>query len=173
MTRATCPDVRRWQALLEGGGAAAEWGELIHHLETCAGCQHTLEALAAEPAVWEDAGLGLADAAREEPALRQVVERLKGEDPLPPEAADLSFLRPADGPGFLGMNYAPFTVQNPGQPPTNIRPPAGVEELRVHRRQQLLYAVEDNFAAFAEAITRKLVTEIAGTPDRTRTASAD
>src|SRR5262249_10597095 len=29
----------------------------------------------------------------------------------------------ADGPGFLGMNYAPFTVQNPGTPPENIRPP--------------------------------------------------
>src|SRR5262249_8979378 len=26
----------------------------------------------------------------------------------------------ADGPGFLGMNYAPFTVQNPGTPPANI-----------------------------------------------------
>src|SRR4051812_44860452 len=28
------------------------------------------------------------------------------------------------GPGFLGMMYAPFTVQNPGQPPANIRPPS-------------------------------------------------
>jgi hypothetical protein len=27
------------------------------------------------------------------------------------------------GPGFLGMMYAPFTVQNPGQPPDNIRSP--------------------------------------------------
>src|SRR4051794_11208273 len=27
----------------------------------------------------------------------------------------------ASGPGFLGMNYAPFTVQNPGAPPQNIR----------------------------------------------------
>ncbi len=31
---------------------------------------------------------------------------------------------PADGPGFLGMNYAPFTVQNPGTPPQNIAPAA-------------------------------------------------
>jgi hypothetical protein len=53
---------------------------------------------------------------------------------------------PADGPGFLGMNYAPFTVQNPGQPPTNIRTPDGVDELRIRRRQQLFYAVEDNFS---------------------------
>src|SRR5205807_3899670 len=53
--------------------------------------------------------------------------------------------RPSDGPGFLGMNYAPFTVQNPGQPPTNIQTPGGVDELRIRRRQQLFYTVEDNF----------------------------
>ena len=27
------------------------------------------------------------------------------------------------GAGFLGMNYAPFVLQNPGAPPENIRPP--------------------------------------------------
>ena len=32
----------------------------------------------------------------------------------------------ADGPGFLGMTYAPFNVQNPGTPPENIRPPQSV-----------------------------------------------
>jgi hypothetical protein len=63
----------------------------------------------------------------------------------------ISIGRPADGPGFLGMNYAPFTVQNPGQPPTNIRPPAGIDELRVHRRQQLFYAVEEGFDKRGEA----------------------
>src|SRR6266478_7322374 len=30
------------------------------------------------------------------------------------------------GPGFLGMMYAPFTVQNAGQPPANIKAPAGL-----------------------------------------------
>jgi hypothetical protein len=60
--------------------------------------------------------------------------------------------RPADGPGFLGMNYAPFTVQNPGQPPENIRAPdtvgRNVEQTeRVRRRQRLFYAVEDHFLA--------------------------
>src|SRR5262249_8820178 len=55
------------------------------------------------------------------------------------------------GPGFLGMMYAPFTVQNPGQPPANIKAPAGLggspdETMeRVHRRQRLFYAVEDEF----------------------------
>jgi hypothetical protein len=58
----------------------------------------------------------------------------------------ISIGRPSDGPGFLGMNYAPFTVQNPGQPPTNIRTPDGVDEFRIRRRQQLFYAVEENFA---------------------------
>jgi hypothetical protein len=54
------------------------------------------------------------------------------------------------GPGFLGMMYAPFTVQNPGQPPENIKAPAGLgndqEALdRQHRRQRLFYTLEDNF----------------------------
>ncbi len=57
---------------------------------------------------------------------------------------------PADGPGFLGMNYAPFTVQNPGQPPENIRPPQGlgndVEAMgRILRRQRLFDSLESDF----------------------------
>lgn len=56
----------------------------------------------------------------------------------------------SNGPGFLGMNYAPFTVQNPGTPPQNISAPAlapaGVElEDRVRRRQRLFYSVEEPF----------------------------
>jgi uncharacterized protein (DUF1501 family) len=56
-----------------------------------------------------------------------------------------------DGPGFLGMNYAPFAVQNPGSPPANIRPPEGlaaspIEQMeRVRRRQRLFYELEDSF----------------------------
>jgi hypothetical protein len=54
------------------------------------------------------------------------------------------------GPGFLGMMYAPFTVQTAGQPPQNIRSPGlgGPEETteRLRRRQRLFYTVEDNFA---------------------------
>jgi len=58
----------------------------------------------------------------------------------------------ADGPGFLGMNYAPFTVQNPGTPPENIRPPQamgqGTEaEERIRRRQRLFYTFEDQFTS--------------------------
>src|SRR5436305_1493818 len=53
------------------------------------------------------------------------------------------------GPGFLGMMYAPFTVQNPGQPPANIKAPSlGDEKMtdeRLRRRQRLFYTVEDPF----------------------------
>jgi uncharacterized protein (DUF1501 family) len=59
------------------------------------------------------------------------------------------------GAGFLGMMYAPFTVQNAGQPPANIKAPSslGTNEAevteRVQRRRRLFYAVEDNFAQSA------------------------
>jgi Protein of unknown function (DUF1501) len=60
---------------------------------------------------------------------------------------------PADGPGFLGMNYAPFTVQNPGQPPENISTPGSLggstdERMeRIRRRQRLFFTMEDQFMA--------------------------
>jgi hypothetical protein len=53
------------------------------------------------------------------------------------------------GPGFLGMINAPFSVQNAGQPPANIKAPDSLGkdmEERQRRRQRLFYAVEDNFA---------------------------
>jgi hypothetical protein len=57
-----------------------------------------------------------------------------------------------DGPGFLGMNYAPFTIQNAGTPPQNITPPAslgapGSDALldRVNRRRRLFTELEDHF----------------------------
>jgi hypothetical protein len=57
----------------------------------------------------------------------------------------------AEGPGFLGMSYAPFTVQNPGTPPDNIRAPQGMggtameQEDRIQRRRRMFHALEDNF----------------------------
>lgn len=58
------------------------------------------------------------------------------------------------GAGFLGMMYAPFTVQNAGQPPANIKAHSslGVEaeaNERLRRRQRLFYTVEDGFAESA------------------------
>lgn len=55
------------------------------------------------------------------------------------------------GPGFLGMNYAPFSIQNPGTPPQNIRPPQSLggsaEETmdRIQRRNRLFHMVEEPF----------------------------
>jgi hypothetical protein len=56
------------------------------------------------------------------------------------------------GPGFLGMNYAPFTVRDAGQPPANIKPPQSLggneqdQQERLRRRQRLFYNVEDEFS---------------------------
>jgi hypothetical protein len=57
---------------------------------------------------------------------------------------------PADGPGFLGMNYAPFTIQNPGTPPQNITPPEGLRNGeagvdRIQRRRRIFTELEDQF----------------------------
>ena len=51
----------------------------------------------------------------------------------------------ARGPGFLGMKFAPFTVQNPGQAPENIRPPQDVTSERMERRANLFGRLEDGF----------------------------
>jgi uncharacterized protein (DUF1501 family) len=59
---------------------------------------------------------------------------------------------PADGPGFLGMNYAPFAIQNPGTPPENVAPPPSLAvgsgnaiEDRIQRRHRLFVELEDQF----------------------------
>ncbi|MGL4552085.1 MAG: DUF1501 domain-containing protein [Gemmataceae bacterium] len=54
------------------------------------------------------------------------------------------------GPGFLGMSYAPFTVQNAGQPPANISAPAGLGDAatadqRMQRRRRFFSGLEDSF----------------------------
>lgn len=55
---------------------------------------------------------------------------------------------PPAGPGFLGMNYAPFTIQNPGQLPPNIKPheSVGDDESRSKRRQKFFLELETSFA---------------------------
>jgi hypothetical protein len=50
------------------------------------------------------------------------------------------------GPGFLGMTYAPFNVQNPGQLPENIAPPQGVDPNRMARRESIFSALEKGFS---------------------------
>jgi len=53
----------------------------------------------------------------------------------------------ARGPGFLGMKFAPFTVQNPGTPPENIKPPESVDSARMERRASLFGRLEAGFQA--------------------------
>lgn len=53
----------------------------------------------------------------------------------------------ARGPGFLGMKFAPFTVQQPGTPPENIKPPEGISEGRMERRANLFGRLESGFVA--------------------------
>jgi hypothetical protein len=56
----------------------------------------------------------------------------------------------ARGPGFLGMKFAPFNVQNPGTPPENIKPPAGLDE-RMTRRADLFGKLEAGFQGSTHA----------------------
>lgn len=75
------------------------------------------------------------------------------------------------GPGFLGMNYAPFSVQNPGQPPANIKPPKSLGgaqkdiKERQYRRMRMFYNVEDSFS-------RKLYPHVGKADDRETLGSA-
>jgi serine/threonine protein kinase len=103
MAASPCPDIRNLQAILEEGGSVGDTDGWYRHLETCVICQHVLEGLAADTAVWEETARGLGARAGQEPALTRVLEQLKNEEPLPTEDADLSFLRPTDCPGLLGL----------------------------------------------------------------------
>jgi serine/threonine-protein kinase len=110
MAPVRCPDPGTLRALLSEGGRGGEPDEVVRHLETCADCQRTLETLAAEPALWEETARGLVDGLREEPALHRLVEQLRSAEPVPADEPDVSFLRPADRPGLLGL-LGPYEVQ--------------------------------------------------------------
>ncbi|QVL30106.1 DUF1501 domain-containing protein [Telmatocola sphagniphila] len=49
------------------------------------------------------------------------------------------------GPGFLGMRYAPFNVQNPGLPPENIKTPSDVTADRMKTRESMFNKLEAGF----------------------------
>lgn len=50
-----------------------------------------------------------------------------------------------EGAGFLGVDYEPFNVDNPGEPPRNLN--RAVAEPRLRRRLGLLNELENEFAA--------------------------
>jgi len=64
------------------------------------------------------------------------IEAMKGMD-LP---AFISVGGGRVGPGFLGMKYASFNIQNPGQPPENVEP--AVKKEQMDRRASLFEALE-------------------------------
>jgi hypothetical protein len=55
------------------------------------------------------------------------------------------------GPGFLGMKYASFTVQNPGTPPENVEPPQGVSGTQMARRKAIFDKLEGGLTTNAPA----------------------
>ena len=59
----------------------------------------------------------------------------------------VSISGPSIGAGFLGVQYGPFGVQNPLQPPQNIAYGIGVNEERFRQRQGALDMMEQQFAA--------------------------
>jgi hypothetical protein len=64
------------------------------------------------------------------------------------------------GSGFLGMMHAPFTIQNPGQPPANVAAPASLGNAneamdRQHRRERLFREVEGDFSKRIYPDTKK------------------
>jgi hypothetical protein len=86
----------------------------------------------------------------EYPSIGSVLSYYQGMDVEAMKNADIpAFISvaggPAAAPGFLGMKYAPFQVQNPGQLPENVSPPNGVSEAQMARRAALFNKVEDGF----------------------------
>jgi WD40 repeat protein len=105
-----CPDPVRWKALLEGLLEGDEQAQLSEHLEACPGCQLTLEQLSGGEEQWSARARKLGREAEPAPALERVLAGVRAQSPpeqtqVEPAAdggLDLSFLRPADRPGYLG-----------------------------------------------------------------------
>ena len=78
------------------------------------------------------------------PAIGSVLSYHQNLDPEAAKNADIpSFISVGGtqiGSGFLGMKYAPFTVQNPGQPPENVS--SAVKEDRTVRRAAIFERLE-------------------------------
>jgi WD40 repeat protein len=105
-----CADPVRWKALLEGRLEGDEQAQLSEHLEACPGCQLTLEQLSGGEERWSARARKLGREAEPAPALERVLAGVRAQSPPEETQAepgsdgglDLSFLRPADRPGYLG-----------------------------------------------------------------------
>lgn len=86
----------------------------------------------------------------------------------PKELAIPSFISvsgTSEGPGFLGMSYAPFAVQNPGSPPQNISLPGDLGDekskaVRADFRRQFLARVETGFASQNRGVAASAHTDV-------------
>src|SRR4051794_24211982 len=122
MLQNQCSEQAHLRTLLDGDLSTAETVRMTSHLETCAWCQHRLEALSSEdrlsPGMAEQLGRGPPGM---ESGLRNALDKLKGgagDGELMTEPADLSldFLTPSTIPGHLGRlgHYAVLEVVGHG-----------------------------------------------------------
>ncbi len=102
MVKADCPNLNALQALLDETGAE-ECKDFLGHLESCTRCQNALETLVGEMEAWRFAAVGLGQPVRDEPALLDLMDRLKDEDFFGADDDNFSFLQPADKAGLLGL----------------------------------------------------------------------
>src|SRR5215203_5081682 len=106
----TCPQPQQLQRMLDDALPAEEVVAIQTHLEACAGCQETIERLAAGANTWDKAAQNLGEAATHpETALFDAVEKLhdnvgatQAESGRPAAEDDLSFLAPSQKPGSIG-----------------------------------------------------------------------
>jgi hypothetical protein len=105
-----CPPLALLKDLLAERLPPQEHARLARHLEVCTACQHRVEGLTAGQGSWAGMARKLAAQPPAAPALRRVMDRLKGgqqqeatrdEAALPGELP-LGFLSPPDRPGQLG-----------------------------------------------------------------------
>jgi uncharacterized protein (DUF1501 family) len=83
------------------------------------------------------------------PHLGSIVSHYVGNPESPLQFISVGGTATRMGAGFLGNAYAPFTVQNPGTVPENIRPPQMGDNnqtmARANRRKDILGVLEGNF----------------------------
>jgi serine/threonine protein kinase len=109
-----CPDPATWRQLLEATLDEPQLQCLTRHLDSCSACRQTVDQLAAQGQSWSSLPIrALGQAATPEPALTEVMAKLKGGDAhgaetlgepreAQPPDADLEFLKPSTKPGHLG-----------------------------------------------------------------------
>jgi hypothetical protein len=64
---------------------------------------------------------------------------------------------PGEGAGFLGLAHTPFFIRDPSSTIANLRPPEGVDGLRMGRRLRMWNMVESSFQRGQAAVDHKAV----------------